>query len=174
MPYRIFSIMIPSDEATMKELNAFCGSHRLVAVTHHPMEREGIPYEVFVVEYLDDASSGVNQSARSVSQGTVDYKKVLSEGDYEVYLRLHKLRKEMAKAEGVEVFVVFTNEQLAAMARTRCDSLAELGKIQGIGKGRLEKYGKAFLEAIQAGGGEGIPVKSASSEEEQTTMEESR
>ena len=149
MPYRIFSIMIPLDESGQKELNAFCGSHRLVTVTHHPVERDGIPYEVFVVEYLDGANDASAPVERGGNHATVDYKKLLSEDDYAVYLRLHKLRKAFATKEAVEVFVIFTNNQLADMAKARCKTLEEMGKIQGVGKARLDKYGKAFLAAIQ-------------------------
>jgi superfamily II DNA helicase RecQ len=43
---------------------------------------------------------------------------------------------------------VFTNEQLAEIARRRCAVPADLGKIDGIGAARVEKYSAAVVAAI--------------------------
>jgi ATP-dependent DNA helicase RecQ len=46
------------------------------------------------------------------------------------------------------VYNVFTNEQMAEMARRKTSSLAALGEISGVGAARLEKYGQAFVDEI--------------------------
>lgn len=40
---------------------------------------------------------------------------------------------------------MFTNEQLAEVAKARCTTPGDLGKIDGIGPARLEKYGADLL-----------------------------
>jgi superfamily II DNA helicase RecQ len=46
-------------------------------------------------------------------------------------------------------YAVFTNEQLAEIAKARCATLADLGKIEGIGPARVEKYGEAVLTNLR-------------------------
>ena len=59
------------------------------------------------------------------------------------------LRKQLVEKEAVPVYAVFTNEQLAAMVTARVNSLAALGKINGIGKSQVEKYGDVFLSMLK-------------------------
>ncbi len=46
---------------------------------------------------------------------------------------------------------MFTNEQLAEVAKARCTTPGDLGKIDGIGPARLEKYGADLLAALRVG-----------------------
>ena len=48
------------------------------------------------------------------------------------------------------VYTVFTNEQLAEIARRGVQSRADLAKIEGIGEARLNKYGEAVLKVVAA------------------------
>mgnify|MGYP001122399968 CR=1 FL=1 len=59
------------------------------------------------------------------------------------------MRKELSNKERVPAYAVFTNEQLAAMAKMRCATTADLKKIEGLGDGRVEKYGTDVLETIR-------------------------
>ena len=59
----------------------------------------------------------------------IDYRDVLSEADFAVFKRLREWRKQVAAAEGVPVYTVFTNEQLATIVTTRPASLPALGKL---------------------------------------------
>ncbi|QLH37826.1 MAG: HRDC domain-containing protein [Defluviicoccus sp.] len=47
------------------------------------------------------------------------------------------------------IYAVFTNEQLAEIARRRVDTLTALGAIDGIGPARLERYGAAVLSIVE-------------------------
>jgi superfamily II DNA helicase RecQ len=76
---------------------------------------------------------------------------VLNEADFVVFSKLRDLRKAVAEKEGAPAYSVFTNEQLAAMVTGRVESQAALGKIDGVGSARLEKYGSAFVDALKAG-----------------------
>ena len=58
----------------------------------------------------------------------------------------------MAGEFGVEAYVVFTNEQLAAMVTRKVTTLGEMGGIEGVGEGRLAKYGERFLGELVGGG----------------------
>ena len=69
------------------------------------------------------------------------------------FVQLRDLRKSIAQAEAVPVYTVFTNEQLAAMVRARVTTRAGLGKIDGVGEARIEKYGPRVLPVLVAAWG---------------------
>ena len=89
-------------------------------------------------------------SSRGRSSGAVDYKLLLSEADFTVYAALRERRRELAQADGVPVYAVFSNEQLAAIVTRRVDSLAQLGELEGVGPARVGKYGEAVLACLRA------------------------
>jgi superfamily II DNA helicase RecQ len=74
---------------------------------------------------------------------------VLDEKDFAIFAKLRTLRKSMAEKEGLPVYALFSNEQLAAMVQKRITTREALGAIDGVGKSRLEKYGQAFLELLR-------------------------
>ncbi|MGK7295629.1 MAG: DNA helicase RecQ [Candidatus Wenzhouxiangella sp. M2_3B_020] len=61
---------------------------------------------------------------------------------------LRSLRLELARAEGVPPYVIFHDATLAAMLDERPSDLEEMGALPGIGRHKLEKYGRAFLERL--------------------------
>lgn len=69
--------------------------------------------------------------------------------DDSLYEALRNLRTELAKAEGVPAYVVFSNATLADMAVKCPQSMRELLDVSGIGKYKAERYGQAFLDVIQ-------------------------
>lgn len=79
---------------------------------------------------------------------TLDYRELLSADEFQIFVRLRTLRKERAERDGVPVYSVFTNEQLAAMARGKVRSAAELARLSGVGKARIERYGPEFLALL--------------------------
>jgi len=66
-----------------------------------------------------------------------------------LYEALRSLRMELAKAEGVPAYVVFSNASLADMAVKRPENIDEFLDVSGVGEYKAARYGKAFLEAIR-------------------------
>ena len=56
---------------------------------------------------------------------------------------------DLAKSEGVPAYVVFSNAALADMASKRPHTLQEFLDVSGVGEYKAERYGRAFLDAIQ-------------------------
>jgi superfamily II DNA helicase RecQ len=48
------------------------------------------------------------------------------------------------------MYVVCTNEHLAAMVQNKCQTKADLQKINGLDEAKIEKYGQAFLNVLAA------------------------
>jgi len=70
--------------------------------------------------------------------------------DEALFERLRALRKQLADAQGVPAYVVFSDATLAAMAALRPKTREELRRVSGVGEVKLARYGTAFL-AVLAG-----------------------
>ncbi|NII74304.1 ATP-dependent DNA helicase RecQ [Dyella sp. SG562] len=63
---------------------------------------------------------------------------------------LRALRAKLAKQHGVPAYVIFHDATLLAMLRELPANEAEMGSISGVGKAKLERYGRDFLAVINA------------------------
>jgi ATP-dependent DNA helicase RecQ len=68
----------------------------------------------------------------------------------EMFEVLRRLRRDIASAEGVPPYIVFSDKTLLAMCETPPLSEEEFLSIPGVGRAKLEKYGVRFLDAIDA------------------------
>jgi len=68
--------------------------------------------------------------------------------DEALFARLRRLRKIVADLEHVPPFVVFHDKSLKEMAKHRPRTGAELLRIYGVSEGKLQRYGRRFLDAI--------------------------
>jgi ATP-dependent DNA helicase RecQ len=65
-----------------------------------------------------------------------------------MYEKLRAWRRSRADAEGVPVYVVLNNRQLASIARLRPSTLGELQTIEGIGTKKAERFGRELLRVV--------------------------
>ena len=160
MQQHFFAVPALHPEAAQEEVNAFCAAHRVVAV-----ERQFVAagldsyWAVCVVVVLGAGPlpeavkvTGRRSGARNQPGATarVDYRAVLSAVDFTLFAALRAWRKTTAEQEGVPIYAVLTNEQLAEIARRRVSSPAALGEIDGIGVSRIERYGAGVAAVVQA------------------------
>ena len=73
------------------------------------------------------------------------------EEDRALFERLRALRLQLAKEQGLPPYVVFHDRTLLEMALFRPADLSALGMIAGVGRSKLDKYGREFLREINAG-----------------------
>ena len=78
---------------------------------------------------------------------------MLKPEEFEVFSRLRDWRKGVAEKEGVPVYVVFTNEQLAEMVKKKVGTKAALERDRRRGRGpRGEiRRGRAGTAGLQPG-----------------------
>ena len=78
-------------------------------------------------------------------------KKVDYFDDYEVEIfdQLRALRKEIATANKVPPYVVFSDKTLKELSNTMPSNKIEMLEVHGIGTVKFERYGQAFLELIE-------------------------
>lgn len=147
MPYAFFLESPCSPEpGAANVLNDFLRTHSILAVQKEWVSAADSSFWAFCIQYQEAGAAQADAGGgRGSIGGKVDYKEVLSTGQFEGFARLRVLRKTLAERDGVPVFTVFTNEQLAEMVRLPVRSLAELKGISGIGDARAEKYGQEVL-----------------------------
>ena len=87
-------------------------------------------------EFRDDYDEEEAQGATSVL-------------DPELYAMLVDLRKRVAKKLGLAPYVIFFDASLEQMATMYPITLQELQNIQGVGAGKANRYGKAFVDLIR-------------------------
>ncbi|MFP4089387.1 MAG: DNA helicase RecQ [Cyclobacteriaceae bacterium] len=68
--------------------------------------------------------------------------------DQNLFDLLKKLRKDVSKKKNLPPYVIFQEPSLEEMATTYPTTPEELAGINGVGMGKVTKFGKPFLEAI--------------------------
>lgn len=145
MKFNIFTVPVFDPDESLRELNTFCSNHRVVSVDKNFVGNGDNSFWNFCITYVDSDSGSQFQ----VKRGKIDYKEILDEKDFAIFVKLRMLRKTLAEKEGVPAYALFTNEQLAAMIRNSIDSLSRLAEIDGVGKSRVEKYGEQFVTLLK-------------------------
>jgi superfamily II DNA helicase RecQ len=141
--YASFFISPFGEKSVCDELNAFIKSHRVVNVEKRLIDGERGTGWVFLVEYGAD-----NKNQPAASAPRVDYREVLTDQEYALFDKLRALRKEIAEKQGIPVYAVFTNDNLAGMVRKIPKTPGELLALPGIGEARVKQYGGAFLNVL--------------------------
>lgn len=148
MTFRVFQYRLPAPPE-LEDLNAWIASHRTVAVTHQVAPMAGGAMLVFVVETTGDRESPATAGAESAARpDKVDYREALSGEDFAIFSQLREERKRIAAEEGVPVYTVLSNAQLAALVQNRVVTPEAMGEIEGLGKGRVEKYAARMLAVM--------------------------
>jgi ATP-dependent DNA helicase RecQ len=66
-----------------------------------------------------------------------------------LWLALKAKRMELAREQGVPPYVIFHDSTLLEMREQKPGSLTEMGRISGVGQGKLARYGDDFLKVIE-------------------------
>ncbi|MFP4307120.1 MAG: HRDC domain-containing protein [Desulfococcaceae bacterium] len=162
MRFKFIAVPVRDPAPAEDALNRFLASVRIVHLHKHFVDHGENSFWTFAVEYLpgeaaDSASRPPSKKPR------IDYKEVLSPEDFAVFARLREWRKKRAETDGVPVYTLFANDQLANIARNRPDSRAALKNIEGIGEAKTEKYCDAILQILSE-----TPPPAPSAEKEAT------
>lgn len=142
MQIQIFTIPIYDGEEELKEMNKFLRSHCVAEIqkTFIPTANGGS--WSFCITYLES----VKVSEPEIKRGKVDYRNELNEKDFALFCEMRKVRKQIAANEAIPPFAIFTDAELAEIAKLEEITLSSMKKIQGIGERKIEKYGSYFLE----------------------------
>ena len=147
MQMKFFTIPIYHDEPATIELNRFLAQHRIDSI-ERSLVADGVNSAwAIAVGYEAGADPAATPPAQQ--RGKVDYREVLNDADFAVYVELRELRKQLAGQQGIPTYSVFKNEQMAQMVTGRVTTVAGLRRLDGVGEARVEKYAQAFLKILQ-------------------------
>lgn len=149
MSFRFFQIPARGSAEAERELNQCLSTHRVLAVERRWVDLGENSFWAICVDCLDQRVVRSDHKSSSNQRPRVDYKELLSPEEFARFAALRDLRKELASEEGVPVYTVFTNEQLAQIVQQTVRSKSELQKITGLGEGRIEKYGERLLNHLR-------------------------
>jgi superfamily II DNA helicase RecQ len=144
LQYAPFLLPLWPDSPEQEALNRFIRSHRIIQARKELVSVESQQHWAILVEYLDTPLKESIESGKS----KVDYKEILSPEDFTLFSKLREVRKKMAEENGLPVYAVCTNEQLAEIAKQKPATVTACMKIEGIGQGKAEKYVPAFIACI--------------------------
>lgn len=86
----------------------------------------------------------VKKPKKAGSTGTV-----LTQKEMTLFEKLRALRMEIARAERVPPYIVFSDKTLTHMCSVRPGTKEEMLTVTGVGQFKYEKYGERFLKCIQ-------------------------
>lgn len=143
MKYNFFTIPAKHSEASQDALNVFCSQHRVAFVEKQFIADGDNSFWSICVSWEEgEVASSIAANQR---KSRVDYKLILSEENFGFYLDLHSFRRKLSQEQGIPVYAMFSNDQIAEMVQQRTHTKAGLAKLSGVGASRIEKYGDDFL-----------------------------
>jgi hypothetical protein len=102
------------------------------------------------INYRHNLDKKLTLGVNSGNENQLENKKALEQDfDLNLFEILGRLRRRLADEENVPPFEVFHDSSLKAMASQLPINLFELMNVEGVGKRKLEKYGKLFVKEIQ-------------------------
>lgn len=137
MRIKIFSIPVVGGERLTQEMNAFLSSKKVLEVEKQLVSQGQNAFWSFCITYIE---GGVVPQP-----GKVDYKEVLDEESFQRFARMREVRKFLAQEEGVPAYAIFTDKELAAIAKIERLTAAAMKEVKGVGEKKVEKYGQHFI-----------------------------
>jgi superfamily II DNA helicase RecQ len=122
----------------------------LMTVAQHAVADLSIAWTVTMSVLVDYSETDANPKPAKAASSRVDYREVLQPDEFDRYVRLRELRKQLAEDEAIPPYAIFTNEQLAELAKIDSPSKEKMSQIPGVGKARMTKYSDRFLERLQS------------------------
>ena len=131
-----------SSSGAEEELNGFLACHKVLNIERQFYQNGAGGVWTFCVSYI----GGVPESSRGGRKPDLG----LNELQQAVFERMRQIRKQIAKEDGTAPYNVFTDVELAAVCRLEEYTPKALLTVKGIGKGKIDRYGKKLLERYLA------------------------
>ncbi|MEI6638864.1 MAG: HRDC domain-containing protein [Chlorobium sp.] len=143
MQIKLFTIPVGDSGAAEQELNTFLKANKVLEVENRLISNKNSACWCFCVRYAESSlpnPSGADHKTRP------DYRKVLDEPTFNKFSALREKRKKAAIDEGVSAFIIFTDEELAALAKLDEVTEKNMLAIKGIGEKKVERFARYFTE----------------------------
>lgn len=131
------------------ELRDFIKDKEIVSCDSSFFSRNGQQYLSLVVAYhVSETEPEVSAETTRKTGKTAAWRSMVSDADMPLFNAMRDWRNERAKKEGIPVYVISNNTELAHIVTEKPKSLNALRAIPGIGKAKTERYGSDILKAL--------------------------
>jgi hypothetical protein len=115
LQYAPFLLPVWADNPEQEALNRFIRGRRVIQTKKELITLEGQPHWAILVEYIEGQNPGPQEPVKN----KVDYREILSAEDFAIFSKLRDIRKRLAEENGLPVYAISTNEQLAEIAKRK-------------------------------------------------------
>ncbi|NMW19694.1 MAG: HRDC domain-containing protein [Chlorobiaceae bacterium] len=140
MQIKLFTVSL-GDGGAEQEMNTFLKTHKILEVGQKLISNDNGAAWCFCVRYLEQAVT-----IPSESRAKVDYRQVLDEPTFQKFSHLRGIRKQVAATEGLSAFIVFTDEELAELAKLEAITVKGMLGIKGIGEKKAMRFAHYFID----------------------------
>lgn len=126
-------------------LVAFTTDKEVLAVHEHFFVHELVPTWALLVSYRDVPRAGERDRPR---EAVTDWRASLSAEEQRLFETLRTWRNTRAKRDAKPPYLLFSNRQMAEIAKRRPATLAALQEVEGFGEARAQDFGRELLALI--------------------------
>jgi len=152
MQIQVFSVPMEGDEEAVAAVNRFLRAHKVLSIEKVAVQQAGRQFWSLCLEYLPKAPAAADRThgAPATDRPRTDYRETLSAPQFQRFSKLRELRKQLADSEGLPVYTLFTNAQLAELACKVPRDRTALASIDGLGTAKVDRYGEPLLALLQS------------------------
>ena len=141
MQIKIFTVPLFGGEEAVEEMNKFLRGNKVVDIAKTLVQQGDVSFWAFCVTYLLGVPPKT-QPPQGERKEKVDYREVLDAETFARFATMRTIRKQLAEADAVPAFAVFTDAELAEIAKLDELSPKLMLGINGLGEKRVDKYGE--------------------------------
>jgi len=130
-----------------RPLAEFVRDKEVLAVREHFFTVHDLPHLACLVTY-QPARAAASEPKEPGRKDRPDPLADLAAEDRALFETLREWRAARARKDGVPPYVLFTNRELAAIVKAKPKTPNALQSVEGVGAGKVEKYGKRLLELL--------------------------
>lgn len=142
MQIKTFSVPVFGNSAIEEEVNRFLRGHRILQVERHFCPDNGGYWAIFI-EFADYAPDSAPANRKDKADATKD----LNGDEKQRFEYFRKVRREIAQQKSIPAYMVFTDAELAILAKVPELWEDTAKSIKGIAPSRLNEYVSNFYVA---------------------------
>ena len=144
--FKIFTINALDTEDSVDKLNKFLNCNKIIEVEKFCNNSNGCIYWTFCIQYIN--TSIITQKP-IIKNEKIDYKNVLKEEQFQIFMKLRIIRKTIAEQEVVPAYAIFTDAELAEISKLNEINEQQMKTIIGIGEKKISKYAQKIIEYLK-------------------------
>lgn len=143
---RLFSIPVTDTGVFSEEMNRFLRQHKIMEISQNFVSSERGALWCFCVKYIETIAPLTQPHQQNAPK--IDYMKVLDAETFKRFSRLREIRKAIASQEAIPVYTVFTDEELAELAKLQEITPSAMLGIRGIGDKKVARFAEKIINAL--------------------------